>query len=183
MNAHLLFTDGSVNPPRRIGVGVALLVPADWLDRKVDDFAAAEVASHCHMKRFAETSSTQLELDTVLWALNEIAPGEGSLTLCTDSQCVVGLPARRQRLEAAEFVSGGSDAELRHADRYREFFRRQDARAFTLMKLTGHADFRYQDAAQRIFHFVDREARRQLKRWLRELERQSSPEGSTTSPP
>lgn len=168
---HLLFTDGSVDPARRIGVGVALAATADWLDREVGAFTAGDVAARCAVRRFEGTSSTRLEIECAVWALAEEVPADGELTLFTDSQCVAGLPDRRERLEATRFVSWESGMELRHADLYREFYRRLDARPVRIVKLTGHADYRYQDAAQRIFHFVDREARRQLKRWLRERER------------
>lgn len=168
MNAQLLFTDGSVDPARRIGVGVALSVPEVWLAREVKSFAAGDIASRCVVRRFENTSSTRLELDTVLWALSELAGTAAEVTLFTDSQCVVGLSDRRPRLEAGDYVSGRTGSELGNADRYRRFFRLCDARPFRIRKVTGHSDYRYQDATERIFHFVDREARRQLKRWLRE---------------
>ncbi|MBL6763432.1 MAG: hypothetical protein ISQ14_00640 [Verrucomicrobiae bacterium] len=170
-DARILFTDGSTNPALRIGVGAAMAVPRAWLERDADQILPDEVAALTVSRRFTDTSSTRLELETVLWAMREHAPGKVSLALGTDSQCVAGLPARRERLEATAFVSGASGAELRHADLYREFYRELDRRPVALFKLAGHADYRYQEAAQRIFHFVDREARRQLKRWMRELDR------------
>ena len=171
MDARILFTDGSANPARRIGVGAVLAVPRAWLERDADQISATEVAALTEARRFEDTSSTRLELETVLWALREHAPGSDLLNLGTDSQCVAGLPGRRTRLEATGFVSGASGEELRHAELYREFYRELDRRPIAVIKLRGHTDYRYHETAQRIFHFVDREARRQLKRWLRELAR------------
>lgn len=168
MQTLLLFTDGSVDPARGLGVGVALGVPESWLDRDPRSFDAGQIASRCAFRRFEATSSTQLEIDCAIWALTEQAPASTDLVLLTDSQCVAGLLGRRARLENTGFVSGRSGGELRHAERFREFFHLHDRRPFRIMKLAGHTDFRYQNAAHRIFHFVDREARRQLKRWLRE---------------
>lgn len=171
MATRILFTDGSVDPGRRIGVGAALLVGEEWLERDVKLIEAADVAARTVTKRFTQTSSTRLELETAMWALREFASEGRSLRLFTDSQGVARLSSRRRRLEEGGFVSKSSGAELRHADLYREFFNLQDELGFEVVKVTGHADYRYQDAAHRIFHYVDREARRQLKRWLRELER------------
>ena len=169
MSVQFLFTDGSVDPGRRVGVGAALLVSGEWLARDLNTVDAREVAARCVVRRFADTSSTQLELDTALWALSDIAQPGSDLTLLTDSQCVAGLAARRSRLEATNYVSGRKGGELQHAERFRVFFRLCDERPIGIRKVAGHADYRYQDVVQRTFHFVDREARRQLKRWLREL--------------
>jgi len=53
--------------------------------------------------RFEQTSSTKLELQTLLWALGEtitLANGDDmTLTVYTDSQNIIGLPRRRARLE------------------------------------------------------------------------------------
>lgn len=61
------------------------------------------------VKRFEQTNSTKLELQTLLWALSEtIALGRGGdmvLTVYTDSQSIIGLPGRRTRLEESNYFS------------------------------------------------------------------------------
>ena len=60
-----LFTDGSVNPKQNIGFGAYLHVKQSQV---YDEFLKQRVK----VKRFDSTSSTKLELETILWALNEI---------------------------------------------------------------------------------------------------------------
>ncbi len=65
MNELMLFTDGSVNTKSNIGYGAYLAVsecglPLDSLRARVK------------VRRFEHTSSTKLELQTLLWALRDI---------------------------------------------------------------------------------------------------------------
>ena len=60
-----LFTDGSVNPQSGIGFGAYLLLE----DIKTSSFKAEDKIK---IKKFENTSSTKLELETFLWALNDL---------------------------------------------------------------------------------------------------------------
>ncbi|MFT4692345.1 MAG: ribonuclease HI [Limisphaerales bacterium] len=169
MNRKILFTDGSAHPQRRIGIGAFLRTDATFLETEVERIESATVAGQVRTKTFSSTSSTRLEIQTLNWALSECEPGE-SIEVFTDSQCAVGLASRRERLEANDFVSEAGRP-LNNGDVYREFYRLSDGLDVRLQKVEGHSDYRYQDSIQRVFHYVDREARRLLKRLLRELER------------
>lgn len=165
-----LFTDGSLNPQRGIGIGIALLVPEGFLETESKRIDSKDVAARAQHRRFEDTSSTQLEVQTAIWAVEEFG-AKSPLTLHTDSQNVVGLSGRRQRLESTNYISKQSGKPIRHAELYRQYFALTDRCEFTVRKVSGHSDYRYQDTVHRIFHYVDREARRLLKQWLRELER------------
>jgi ribonuclease HI len=67
MKSLLLFTDGSVHPMSRVGYGAYLAV--DDMDADVQS-----LEPFVHVKRFENTSSTQLEMETLLWALRETNP-------------------------------------------------------------------------------------------------------------
>ena len=164
-----LFTDGSLNPQRRIGIGIALLVPESFLETESKRIDAKEIAALTRHRRIKDTSSTKLEVQTAIWAIREFED-KSPIVLHTDSQNVVGLHARRERLEANKYVSNETGKTIRHAELYQRYFALADQCEFTVRKVTGHSDFRYQDTVHRIFHYVDREARRLLKQWLRELE-------------
>ena len=164
-----LFTDGSLDPRQRIGIGAALLVPMDYLAGEAKRIEAKDVAARVLSERFENTSSTKLEVETVLWSLSKFGQKDEPMTLYTDSQCLVGLAARRSRLEAGSYLSGRTGQPINHATLYREYFRLADRLNFRVQKVSGHSDFRYQDTVHRVFHYVDREARRRLKQWLREL--------------
>jgi ribonuclease HI len=167
MSSFALFTDVSLNPQQRLGIGACLLLTLP-LPLEPDP---ARLASLLHYSRFAETSSTRLELQTVLLGLQlyrEQHPGagRGALTLYSDSQAVVGLPGRRTRLEGRSFGSARSGGQLAHADLYRDFYAAVDELGFALVKLAGHSPAAGHSGVQRIFAAVDRGARQELQRWL-----------------
>jgi len=62
MDELMLFADGSVSTHSNIGYGACLAVPEDAL--LLDSLSVS-----VKVKRFAHTSSTKLELQTLLWAL------------------------------------------------------------------------------------------------------------------
>ncbi len=167
MGQLILFADGSVNPQLRVGVGVYFIASQALVESEPDRIAPEGVADGARSKVFESTPSTRLEIQTLNWALGDLEDRVSELSIYTDSQCAVGLPERRERLAKNEFKSE-KGRELNNADVYREFFSCLDQRDASLIKIEGHSDFRYQNSVQRIFHYVDREARRLLKKQLRE---------------
>jgi len=171
MNSFALFTDVSLNPQRKIGVGGYLLVPMPFLEIEVQDIEQSDVSARLKIKGFAETSSTKLEVQTVLWALEnsreeltDSAPG--SLRIYTDSQCVAGLLGRRDGLINSGFLSRRSGRPLTNAVLYRAFYAAFDQLGFQLIKVSGHSRASSHDTVQRIFSYVDREVRKALTLWL-----------------
>ena len=59
----LLFTDGSVNTKLRVGYGAYLAFPE----------GQQSLTDHIKLKLFEDTSSSKMELQTLLWALSEIS--------------------------------------------------------------------------------------------------------------
>ena len=171
MNSVALFTDVSVNPQLKLGIGGYLLLPLAFLQVRPDDIAHEELSSRIIIRRFEETSSTKLEVQTVLWALEELR-GEltggafGSLQIYTDSQCVAGLSGRRSGLLASGFVARRSGQPLIHAALYREFYAAYDRLGFQIIKVSGHSRACSHDIVQRIFSYVDRKVRKELAGWI-----------------
>ena len=60
-----LFTDSSVNPQEKVGYAAFLLI-------EDENISFEEMKKNIKLKRFEDTSSTKLELQTFLWALSEI---------------------------------------------------------------------------------------------------------------
>jgi ribonuclease HI len=173
MTGFALFTDVSLDPRRRLGIGAFLLVPAQFLEIAPRDIERGEISARLRLKRFTETSSTKLEVQTVLWALKDFreefnSPDPGSLRVYTDSQCVAGLLARRARLEANNFTSGRSGRLLKNAPLYRAFYAAYDELGFELIKVAGHSRAGSHDTVRRIFSYVDREVRKALTIWMAE---------------
>jgi ribonuclease HI len=126
------------------------------------------------VRRFEDTSSTKLEIQTVLWALEEYQngskiPEHGKLYLYSDSQCVLGLLKRRPCLLASGFLSKRTNRSLRNAPLYRAFYEFHDELGFEVIKVEGHSRSRPHDSAHRIFSFVDKEVRKALRLWMDEF--------------
>jgi len=179
MNSFALFTDVSVNPQLKLGVGGYLLVPVQFLENEPHEIEQGKVSARLKIKKFAETSSTRLELQTVLWALEDsreelTGSAPGSLRIYTDSQCVIGLARRRAGLINSDFIAKRSGQPLTNAPLYRAFYAACDQLCFQLIKLPGHSRACSQDTVQRIFSYVDREVRKALILWL------GTPDGSSS---
>lgn len=171
MNSFALFTDVSVNPHRKLGIGGYLLVPASYLDTELHGIERGEVSARIKIRRFDDTSSTKLEVQTVLWALEDsweelTGSASGSLRIYTDSQCVAGLMGRRAGLEKSDFIAKRSGLQLSNANLYRKFYAAHDLLGFQLIKVQGHSSSGSHDSVQRIFSFVDREVRKELILWM-----------------
>lgn len=178
---YALFTDVSVSPRLKLGVGAYVMLPASLLETSPGVIKKPEITGQIKVRRFEGTSSTRLELQALLWALTEIrlAP-QGSLTIYSDSQCVSGLLKRKRRLLAEGFISKKTNEQLGNASLYRTFYKFHDTLGFRIVKVAGHSASRAQDTAHRIFSFVDKEARKALKIGLKEpAELQTEQDGKT----
>ena len=89
-----LFIDGSVDPKLRIGYGAYLLIKD--LENSTDDNS-----EEVRIRAFEDTSSTKLELEVLLWAVDEIN-GDG-VTVYTDCQNIIKLLDRRAKLEKSGY--------------------------------------------------------------------------------
>lgn len=153
MKPLLLFTDGSAHPTSRIGCGAYLAI----YDLDID---LHSLEPNVQLKRFEDTSSSQLEVETLIWALRQTQPQ--TVTLYTDAQNVIGLPDRRERLEKQEYRSKNGSL-LHHAELYQEFFALTDPLDFTLVKVKGHRRSHQKSPTDRVFTLVDRAARQALR--------------------
>lgn len=128
------------------------------------------------LKRFQDVSSTRLELETMLWALEEYSSGAkaavlpGRLLIHSDSQCAAGLLSRRKRLEKNGFYSKRGQSPLKNASLYRLFYTFHDQLKFDVVQTPGHMPSRFQDANQRVFAFLDRRVRKSLRQWVGSLD-------------
>ncbi len=154
-----VFTDGSVNTQLKVGYG-AYLVVFD-LSESID-----LLKDTVKVKRFEQTSSTKLELQTLLWALGEsIALANGSditLTVYTDSQNNIGLPGRRARLEERNYFSS-KNKRLNNYELYQEFYQLTDRLNCGFVKVVGHQASSKKNEIDRLFGLVDQASRRALR--------------------
>ncbi|MCF8111970.1 MAG: ribonuclease H [Desulfobacteraceae bacterium] len=149
----MLFTDGSVNP--QTGIGYGAFVAVDKIDESLSD-----VAKRIRTRRFDSTSSTRLELETLLWALSEMRPTQ--VDAYTDSQNIQGLLKRRARIEKNNYCSK-SGRPYKHGHLYKEFFKWADRINFRVIKVSGHSPGIMKSKTDKIFSLVDKASRDALK--------------------
>ena len=170
-----LFTDGSLHPQSNFGVGAYLLV---------SDINAPIGSPHerVKLKQFDNTSPTKLELQALLWgvdAVNAKELGEDLiLTIYTDSQNIITLPARQARLESNNYISRNHKP-LANAELYKAFYRLtgDETRSLTscnsntctsnkyiFVKVKGHKISSEKDKIDQLFSMVDQAARRGLRK-------------------
>jgi ribonuclease HI len=151
----MLLTDGSVNTQSKIGYGAYLAVSEHGL--------SLDSLRECvKVKRFEHTSSTKLELQTLLWALKDIQTLEGKVTVYTDSQNIMGLPGRRERFEQNNYRSKKGRL-LNNYELYQEFYRVTDQLKCRFVKVRGHQVSKQKDDIDRLFTLVDRASRNALR--------------------
>ena len=114
------------------------------------------------VRRFEHTSSTKLELQTLLWALSDIQAVGNRVIIYTDSQNIMGLQSRRERLEHNDYRSK-NNKRLNHYALYREFYRMTDQLDCQFVKVRGHQVSNQKDDIDKIFTLVDRASRNTLR--------------------
>ena len=96
MDELILLADGSVNTQSNIGYGAYLAVSERGL-------SLDSLRTRVKVKRFEHTSSTKLELQTLLWALSDIQALGRKVIVYTDSQNIMGLKGRRDRFKQNDY--------------------------------------------------------------------------------
>ena len=157
MDELILLTDGSVNTQSNIGYGAYLAVSERERGLSLDSLRAC-----VKVKRFEHTSSTKLELQTLLWALKDIQALESKVVVYTDSQNIMGLPGRRERFEQNSYRSKKGRL-LNNYELYQEFYRVTDQLKCRFVKVRGHQVSNQKDDIDRLFTLVDRASRNALR--------------------
>ncbi len=156
MDVLMLFTDGSVNTHSNIGYGAYLAVPEGGLSVDV-------LRTRVKVKKFEHTSSTKLELQTLLWALSDIQALGSRVIVYTDSQNIMGLQGRRDRFEQNDYYSK-KNKRLKNYELYQEFYIMTDQLDCEFVKVRGHHVSSQKDDIDRLFTLVDRASRNALRR-------------------
>jgi ribonuclease HI len=146
----MLFTDGSVNTKLRVGYGAYLAFPEDQ----------QSLTSHIKLKLFEDTSSSKLELQTLLWALSEISAPE--VISYTDSQTIAGLTLRRKKLEENDYYARNG-RRLKNHELYKQLYKFTDNLNITFTQIKGHTPGNSKSHIDIIFSLVDRASRKALR--------------------
>jgi ribonuclease HI len=155
MDELILLTDGSVNTQSKIGYGAYLAVSEREL-------SLDSLRTRVKVRRFEHTSSTKLELQTLLWALRDIQALGRKVIVYADSQNIMGLQGRRDRFEQNDYRSK-KNIRLKNYELYQEFYRMTDQLDCELVKVRGHQVSNQKDNIDRLFTLLDRASRNALR--------------------
>ena len=155
MDELILLTDGSVNAQLKSGYGAYLAVSEREL-------SLDSLRTRVKVRRFEHTSSTKLELQTLLWALSDIQALGCKVIVYTDSQNIMGLQGRRDRFEQNDYRSK-KNIRLNNYELYQKFYRMIDQLDCELVKVRGHQVSNHKDDIDRLFTLVDRASRKALR--------------------
>jgi ribonuclease HI len=149
-----LFCDGSVNPQKKIGFG------SYFLYRENDTLKSGQ--ENIKVKRFEDTSSTKLELEVLLWAMNDKELIEKNITIYTDCQNILGLINRREKLESNNYKTSTGKI-LKNHILYQEFYKKIDKLNCEFVKVKGHKPAKQKDLIDDLFTLVDKASRTALR--------------------
>lgn len=154
-NELFLFTDGSVNTKTNVGFGAFLILTKEEL-------AAENLNPEIQIVRFEETSSTKLEIQTLLQALKKVRQFQGKITIYTDSQNIIGLPGRRDRLVKNDFHSK-SGRRINNYELYQQFYQIMGELNCEFIKIKGHKRTGLKNNIDKLFTTVDRASRNAVR--------------------
>lgn len=155
MDELMLFTDGSVNTHSNIGYGAYLVMRDGGLSLDA-------LRTSVKVRAFEHTSSTKLELQTLLWALCDIQVLGSRVIVYTDSQNIMGLQERRDRFEQNNYRSK-KNKRFNNYRLYQEFYRMTDQLDCEFVKVRGHHVLNQKDDIDRLFTLVDRASRNAMR--------------------
>jgi len=157
MNTIKLFCDGSVNPQKKIGfASYFIYTQNDTIELAKDNIKT---------KKFENTSSTKLELEGLLWALDDKKLIGENITIYTDCQNILGLGQRREKLESNNYKTTTGKI-LKNHTLYKQFYEKMDTLNCTFVKVKGHKPSQDKDNIDKLFTLADKASRNSLREYL-----------------
>lgn len=150
-----LFTDASVDPLTKVGYGAYLLLGEYELEAPLPKLKI-------NIKKFKNTTSSRLELETLLWALQSIKATGHKIVAFTDSQNIITLKDREDRIKKNKYL-GKSGIHLRNHKLYKKFYALTDMYECDFIKVKGHKKSEDKDRVDEYFTLVDRASRDALR--------------------
>lgn len=153
-----LFTDGSVHPQTKMGYGAYFILEDE--NESLDS-----IKTRIQLKPFHDTSSTKLELEVLLWALEDEKIYNKAIIVYTDCQNILGLKQRRTKLESNDYKTATGKIVKNH-ELYKRFYEVTNRLSCQFIKVQGHKKSSQKDATDRWFHLVDKASRKALREAL-----------------
>lgn len=155
-----LFCDGSVNPQLKIGFAAYFILN----ENKDINHAKQAILS----KKFENTSSTKLELEALLWALEDTRLKNQKIYIYTDCQNILGLENRKDKLQSNDYKSSSGKI-IKNHELYKEFYKITDSLDCTFIKVQGHKKSSLKDDIDLLFNLVDKASRKKLREFIEKI--------------
>lgn len=150
-----LFTDASVDPQSKIGYGAYMLMPEFALD--------APISKHkINTKKFKNATSSKLELETLLWALNKMPTRKCKIVIYTDCQNIITLKAMEERIVKNNYMTRKNTL-IKNHELYKRFYKITDRYDCDFIKVKGHKKTEDKDLVDIFFSLVDKASRDALR--------------------
>lgn len=149
-----LFCDSSVNPQSKVGFAAFL-----YFEETTENL-------QINTKKFEDTSSTKIELQSFLWAMENIKQTDTFFEVYTDCQNILSLLNRREKLESNNYLTS-TKKQVKNHILYKEFYKIIDKYSCEFIKVKGHKKSSLKDETDEIFSKVDKASRRALREYLK----------------
>lgn len=156
-NSVKLFCDGSVNPQKKIGFGAYFIL------RDEENIESAK--KRINLKKFENTSSTKLELEVLLWALEDEKLNDKKVVVYTDCQNILGLNSRKEKLEKNNYKSNTGKL-IKNLELYKKFYNLMDILDCSFEKVQGHKKTSLKSSIDKLFNLVDKASRKALREYI-----------------
>ncbi len=153
MNKIELFCDGSVNPQRKIGFAAYFIYDKSL---KTQDIK---------IKKFEDTSSTKLELESLLWALEDKKLEGKQVIVYTDCQNILSLIDRKEKLINSSYTTKTGKT-IKNHQLYKKFYERYELFNLEIIKVKGHKKSSLKDEKDELFNLVDKASRNALRNFM-----------------
>jgi len=150
-----LFVDGSVHPQSCVGFGGYLLLYESEL-------SSSTLEKKVKTRKFENTSSTKLEIEALLWALEDTSLKNFQIVVYTDCQNIIGLQDRREGFEKKNYITS-KNKKIKNHELYKEFFKMVDILDCEFIKVKGHKKTSIKNEIDELFTLVDRATRKALR--------------------
>lgn len=155
-----LFCDGSVNPQEKIGFGAYFIL--------YENSDIEYLKQNIKIKKFDNTSSTRLELEVLLWALEDESLQDKNITIYTDCQNILTLKHRQEKLQSRNYYSSSNKLFKNH-DLYKQFYKKIEKVSCSFIKIKGHQSSFKKEKLDILFSLVDKASRNELRKNIGQL--------------
>lgn len=150
-----LFTDASVNPQTKVGYGAYLLIGEFEVEAPLSKFKI-------NTKRFQNTTSSKLELETFLLALDKVPTKNSKIIVYTDCQNIISLKEREEKIKKNNYRTRRGTM-IKNHELYKKFYEMVDLYECDFIKVKGHKKSEDKDTVDKIFTLVDKACREALR--------------------